>query len=108
MNTTERIAAQRYAAAYDTLSTSATDALRRQKDLHNAVKALLPAQQYMTNPRVSIAAKKALILSSLSSLPDTAAFIALLVEAKRYSLLSEIERQVQTFTDKRLLLLGRG
>ena len=102
MNTTERIAAQRYAAAYDTLSTTAAEALRRQKDLHNAVKALTPAQQYMTSPRVPTTAKKALVLSALSSLPDTAAFIALLVEAKRYPLLAEIERQVQTFTDKRM------
>lgn len=102
MNTTERIAAQRYAAAYDTLSSSGKEALRRQKDLHNAIKALHPAQRYMTSPRVPSAAKKAFVLSALSSLPDTAAFIAVLVEAKRYTLLEEIERQVQVFTDRRL------
>ena len=102
MNSTERIAAQRYAAAYDALSTTAQDALRRQKDLHNAIKSLAPAQRYMTSPRVSTAAKKELIRTSLSSMPDTAAFIVLLVEAKRYLLLEAIERQVQSFTDARL------
>ena len=102
MNTSQRIAAQRYAAAYDALSTTAQDALRRQKDLHNAIKALAPAQRFMTSPRVSTASKKALVLSALSSLPDTASFIALLVEAKRYALLAEIEQQVQSFTDARL------
>ena len=102
MNTSQRIAAQRYAAAYDALSTTAQDALRRQKDLHNAIKALAPAQRFMTSPRVSTAAKKELVLSSLSSLPDTASFIALLVEAKRYALLEAIEQQVQSFTDARL------
>ena len=102
MNTSERIAAQRYAAAYDALSTTAQEALRRQKDLHNAIKALAPAQRFMTSPRVSTAAKKELVLSALSALPDTASFIALLVESKRYALLEAIEQQVQTFTDARL------
>ena len=102
MNATERIAAQRYASAYDALSTNAQEALRRQKDLHSAIKALAPAQRFMTSPRVSMTAKKELVLSSLSSMPDTAAFIALLVQAKRYNLLEAIERQVQAFTDARM------
>jgi len=102
MNSTERIAAQRYASAYNALSTNAAEALRRQKDLHNAIKALAPAQRFMTSPRVCLAAKKELVLSSLSSMPDTAAFIALLVQAKRYNLLEAIERQVQAFTDERM------
>ena len=102
MNTTQRIAAQRYAVAYDALSTSSQEALRRQKDLHNAIKALAPAQNYLSSPRVSTAEKKGLVLSTLSSLPDTAAFIALLLDAKRFVLLPAIEQQVQQLTDERL------
>ena len=102
MNTVNRIAAQRYAAAYDSLSTTPEEALQRQRDLHNAVKALEPARQFMASPRVRLAEKKELVLTCLSSLPDTAVFIALLVNAKRYDLLPLIEQQVQAFTDRRL------
>ena len=101
MNSSERIAAKRYAIAYDALSTNAKDAQRRSNDLHIALQALAPMQGYMTSPCISLAEKKKLILSSLSAMPDTATFLALLVDAKRYSLLSAIEQEVQVLTDKR-------
>lgn len=101
MNSSERIAAKRYAIAYDALSTNVKDAQRRSKDLHIALQALAPMQGYMTSPCISPAEKKKLILSSLASMPDTATFLALLVDAKRYSLLSVIEQEVQMLTDRR-------
>ncbi|MBO4675051.1 MAG: ATP synthase F1 subunit delta [Elusimicrobiaceae bacterium] len=101
MNSSERIAAKRYAIAYDSLSTNVKDAQRRSNDLHIALQALTPMQGYMTSPCIPLAEKKKLILSSLVAMPDTATFLALLVDAKRYSLLPVIEQEVQLLTDKR-------
>lgn len=101
MNSSERIAAKRYAIAYDALSTHVKDAQRRSNDLHIALQALAPMQGYMDSPCIPSAEKKKLILSSLVAIPDTATFLALLIDAKRYSLLPLIEQEVQLLTDQR-------
>lgn len=101
MNATDRLAAQRYAAAYDALSTSPKQAAVLAEDLRSAVQALQTVHNYMTDPRVSLTAKKELVRSSLASQAQTASFIELLLEAKRYKLLAEISARVDALLDER-------
>lgn len=53
MNSSDRIAVQRYAAAYNGLSASNEEAARRAADLRAAQEALSAVREYMTSPRVS-------------------------------------------------------
>lgn len=105
MNTTDRLAAQRYAAAYDALSETTSQASLLAEDLRVAVSSLAEVKDYMANPLVSVAEKKKTVLSALEKAPKTAAFVALLVEAKRYHLLPEISARVDLLLDKRQHLL---
>ena len=58
MNSSDRIAVQRYAAAYDGLSTTNEQAERRAEDLRAAARALDAVRSYMTSPRVMMQQKK--------------------------------------------------
>ena len=90
MNSSDRIAAQRYAQAYNDLSTSNDEAAQLCRALTQAAQALKTAHVYMTSPRVSLTAKQELVRTSLKDAPKTAAFLELLLAAKRYYLLDEI------------------
>ena len=98
MNSSDRIAVQRYASAYDQLSHSTEEASARAADLSAAVQALAGAQNYMTSPRVSLPAKKQAVREALSG----TAFVELLLDAKRYNLLEAIAKQVNFLLDERL------
>ena len=102
MNSSDRIAAQRYAQAYNDLSTSNDEAAQLCLALTQAAQALKTAQVYMTSPRVSLTAKQELVRTSLNDAPKTAAFLELLLAAKRYYLLDEIVTHVQALLDKRM------
>lgn len=105
MNSSDRIALQRYAAAYDGLSASNEEAALRAADLRAAEQALASAGEYMTSPRVSLLQKKEAVRSALKTAPQTAAFIELLLDAKRYSLLPAITRRVEELLDGRLNII---
>ncbi len=102
MNSTNRIAAQRYAAAYDALSKTNEEASRRSVLLHEVQMALDSQQEAMNSPRITLQTKKEVVRTALSGSPETANFIELLLEAKRYYLLPEITRRVATLLDDRL------
>lgn len=105
MNSSDRIALQRYAAAYDGLSASNEEAVRRAADLRTAQQALSAAGEYMTSPRVSLLEKKQTVRAALKDAPQTAAFIELLLDAKRYRLLPAIVQQVEELLDGRLNII---
>lgn len=101
MNSSDRILAQRYAAAYDALSQTAQEARGHYQDLLAAQQALVSARAFMQDPKVSSAQKTALIKDVLKDTPKTANFVALLLDAKRYGLLDEIVAQVSHLLDVR-------
>lgn len=102
MNSTNRIAAQRYAAAYDALSKNAEEASQRSALLREAQGALATQESAMMNPRISLQVKKEAVRAALAGAPETAHFIELLLDAKRYHLLPEITRRVDALLDDRL------
>lgn len=101
MNSSDRILARRYAAAYDALSRTAQEARGHYEDLLAAQSALVSARAFMQDPKVSSAQKAALVKDALKGAPQTADFVALLLDAKRYPLLDEIVAQVAALLDKR-------
>ena len=101
MNSSERIAVQRYAAAYDKLSPTAQEAARRAADLSQAAQALLPVQALLTAPQIPLGQKTAALTQALAAWPEVARFTTVLLEAKRYALLPAIVTQVQALLDKR-------
>ncbi len=101
MNSSQRIAAQRYALAYDEISSSAQDAQTRAKQLRSAVQILAGVSAQMQNPRVSNAQKKLVLNETLKQLPQACAFINVLIDAKRYALLPEICNRVEQLVDDR-------
>lgn len=102
MKSSDRILAQRYAAAYDSLSASDEEARRRYENLAAAHTALAAAGAYMQNPKVTVKQKADLVREALKGEQDTAGFIALLLESKRYGLLDEIVVQARELLDARL------
>ena len=102
MNSTNRLAAQRYAAAYDGLSQTSEEALRLCEMLRQAQRALAAQQGPMTDPRIALQIKKEAVRAALADAPLVASFITLLLEAKRYYLLPEITHRVEALLDKRL------
>lgn len=102
MNSSDRIAVQRYAAAYDGLSATNEEASLRAADLRAAEESLASVREYMTSPRVSLRQKKQAVRAALSAAPVTASFIELLLDAKRYALLPAVTRQVEDLLDERL------
>lgn len=102
MNSYQRLAAKRYAAAYDALSHSREEAARRAEELAVVAGALAKTEKLLTNPSVALSYKKEAVRAALADMPQTAAFVEVLLEAKRYTLLPEIVRQVQERLDVRL------
>lgn len=101
MNSSQRIAAARYAAAYDGLSTSVQQAEQNARQLETAARILSGVRAQMQSPRVSLMHKKLIIQETLKEYPQAAHFICVLLDAKRYVLLDEICAQVQTLLDDR-------
>lgn len=101
MNSQERIAAARYAAAYDSLSDSVAQAEENAAELKAATAILAGVRTQMQSPRISTVHKKLIIQETLKELPQASAFIGVLLEAKRYFLLEPICTQVQTLLDDR-------
>lgn len=101
MNSSQRIAAARYAAAYDSLSTSVQQAERNADQLLTVTKILSEVRGQMQSPRISTAHKKLIVQETLQEYPQAASFIGVLLDAKRYGLLEEICSQVQTLVDDR-------
>ncbi len=101
MNSSQRIAAQRYALAYDAISTSVQQAEANARQLRTAQQILNGVSAPMQNPRVCIAQKKLVLNEALKSMPQASAFIGVLLDAKRYSLLPEICTRVEQLLDDR-------
>lgn len=102
MNSSDRIAVQRYAAAYNELSATNEQAQRRAEDLQAAAGALEAVRGYMTSPRITAPQKKQAVRAALKNAPETAAFVELLIDAKRYALLEAVARRVGELLDERL------
>ncbi len=102
MNSSDRIAVQRYAAAYNNLSATNEQAELRAQQLQTAAKVLSSVQAYMTSPRVTTQQKKQVAAAALQTAPETASFIELLIEAKRYALLEAVAHRVGELLDARL------
>lgn len=101
MNSSQRLAAQRYAAAYDALSHTNEQAVRREKDLVAGREALARLDAWLINPCVALSEKKQVAQALLKNWPQVGSFVEVLLDAKRYALLPEIVRQVQELLDKR-------
>ena len=101
MNSQQRIAAARYAAAYDALSSSVSQAKQNAAQLDAAIRILDGVNAQMQNPRISAVQKKLVLEETLQDFPTALAFILVLISAKRYNLLAEICKQVHTLLDDR-------
>ncbi len=101
MNSSQRIAAARYAATYDGLSTSVQQAEQNARQLETAARILSGVRAQMQSPRVPLMHKKLIIQETLKEYPQAVRFICVLLDAKRYVLLDEICAQVQTLLDDR-------
>ena len=102
MNSSQRLAARRYAVAYDALSRTNEEAKNRAEDLSLAARGLSGAQALLTNPCVALAQKKQVLQEALTAVPQVCTFLEVLLEAKRYALLPEIVQQVEELLDNRL------
>ena len=105
MNSTDRLAAERYAAAYDALSKTNKEASRRSILLREAQAALATQQAVMMSPRIALQTKKEIVKTTFSGEPEVASFLEVLLQAKRYKLLPEITDRVEALLDKRLGIL---
>lgn len=102
MNSSQRIAVERYAKAYDKISQTGEQARARAAQLTGAVQALAAAQAFMASPKVSASAKKELVSSALQDYPAAAELIAVLLDARRYGLLEAIAARTAELADVRL------
>ena len=101
MNSQMRIAATRYAAAYDRISTSTQQAEKNAQQLNRAMEILSQINGFLQSPRLSAVHKKLVLNEVLKDVPQAARFVEVLIDAKRYNLLPEICKQVHTFLDDR-------
>lgn len=100
-NTTERLAARRYGAAYDRLNRSAQEAAERASAMEEATRLLEQVQMQMKDPSVTCAQKKAWVHDLLKDSPDACALITVLLDAKRYNLLPAVAEEVRALADRR-------
>lgn len=101
MNSQERIAAARYAAAYDAVGASLQEAQDRADQLEAAAAVLAAVRTQLQNPCLSAAHKKLILGETLKQWPQAAQFIQVLIEAKRLHLLMEICDRVKMLLDDR-------
>ena len=105
MNSSSRLAARRYAAAYDKLSVTEQEAAQRAADLLQAAGALKHVQELLTAPQIPLAQKKEALAAALKNWPQVKSFMEVLLEAKRYELLPQIVQEVQDLLDVRQCVL---
>ncbi len=104
-NSTASRAAERYAAAYDSLSTTTAQAVLRAEELSSAAKALAGVNELLISPTVPLAKKQEAVRAALKKCPQVASFVAVLLGAKRYDLLAQIVEDVRALADKRQNIL---
>ena len=102
MNSSQRLAVTRYAAAYDSLSDTNEDASRRAKDLADVAASLSNVNKWLGDPGIPLAKKQKAVRAALAQKPQVGAFVEVLLEAKRYALLPQIVEQVARLLDNRL------
>ncbi|MBR4592353.1 MAG: ATP synthase F1 subunit delta [Elusimicrobiaceae bacterium] len=102
MNSSQRLAVQRYAAAYDGLSQTNEEASLRAGELLEASKALASVEELLSSPQVPLEQKIQAVQTALANVPQVASLVKVLLEAKRYALLPAIVRQVEALLDVRL------
>ena len=100
-NSTACRAAQRYAAAYDSLSTTTEQAVVRAEELSTAAQALAGVNDLLASPSVPLTQKQAAVQAALKNWPQVASFVEVLLAAKRYNLLAQIVADVYALADKR-------
>ena len=101
MNSEQRIATARYGVAYDSLSTTVAQAEKNAEQLSTAARILAEFSAQMQSPRWPAAYKKLVINEALKQYPQAAAFISVLIDAKRYNLLNAICAHVNMLLDDR-------
>ena len=101
MNSSERIAVERYAKAYDSLSSSAQEARARAGELTRAAAVLKAAAAFMASPQVPAAQKQALVAEALPDAPQAARLAAVLLRARRYHLLTAVAARAEELADER-------
>ncbi len=101
MNAQNRIAAARYAAAYDGLSRTLPQAEQNAQELATATQIITEVAAVLQSPRLPAAQKKLILNEALKELPHARAFIGVLIDAKRLDLLSAICAHVQTLLEDR-------
>ena len=101
MNSQDRIASARYAAAYDALSATTAQAEENARQLSRATQILAGVSIQLQNPRLCAAHKKLVLNEALKDTPQAARFIDVLIDAKRLNLLSAICAQVEILLDDR-------
>lgn len=101
MNFQNRIAAARYGAAYDSLSTTTQEAEQNARQLRSAAQILEGVSVQLQSPRFCAAQKKLILGEALKEFPRAAQLINVLIDAKRLSLLNEICAQVEMLLDDR-------
>lgn len=105
MNSSERIAVDRYAVAFDKLSKTVEEASALCSDLKIASQELLKSEDYMKSPKITLATKKQFIKDALQSNRTVASFVELLLDSKRYNLLPFIAEQVEQLLEQRMGIL---
>ena len=101
MNAQNRIAAARYAAAYDGLSQTLQQAEQNAQELATATHIINDVEEALQSPGLSAAQKKLILNEALHELPKARAFISVLIDAKRLNLLGAIYEHVQTLLEDR-------
>ena len=94
-------AAKRYAAAYDSLSTTTEQTVSRAEELSVAAGALAVADDLLTSPTVPLVQKQEAVRAALKKWPQVASFVSVLLAAKRYNLLGQIAEDVRALADER-------
>ncbi len=100
MKANSLVLAQRYALAYDSLAKDAKEASSNYEHLEQALLALKEAGQYLLSPVISNKVKED-ILAKILKKSEAAAFIKILVDAKRFDLSALILKQLSVLLDKR-------
>ena len=101
MNSQLRIAAARYAAAYDATSQNIEQAEKNARELETAADVLAQVGEFLQNPCIPTEQKKLVLNEALKDLPHARAFISVLLDAKRLNLLDTVCEHVQTLLEDR-------
>lgn len=101
MKSTDRILAKRYAKAYDLLSSTNEQAAQSYAALLGASESLEVAKTYMQDPAVSTAEKINFVKELFGTQQQVVRFLTILLQSKRYYLLTSCVQEVSQLLDKR-------